>query len=94
MKQITTKQALEIMIGNKGTTEYMTKKGFDSLTDDRISRHIDIKREELCDDRLHEFKAYRNGDESVCYRIKKYIDTLGDYNIYMCTKMNTLQCYF
>lgn len=83
MKQITTKQALEITIGNKGTTEYMSKKGFDSLTDDMISRHIDIKREELCDDRLHEFKAYRNGYERLCYSINEYIDSLDDYNVYM-----------
>lgn len=83
MKQITTKQALEIMIGNKGTTEYMSKNGFDSLTDDRISRHIDIKREELCDYRLHEFKAYRNGYERICYSINEYIDSLDDYNVYM-----------
>lgn len=83
MKQITTKQALEIIIGNKGTTEYMTKDGFNKITDDMINRHIDIKREELCDDRLHEFKAYRNGYERLCYSINEYIDSLDDYNVYM-----------
>ena len=83
MKQITTKQALDIMIDNKGTTIYMTKDGFNKLNDDMINRHIDIKRSELHEDSLHEFKAYRNGYERICYSINEYIDSLDDYNIYM-----------
>lgn len=82
MQQITTKQALDIMFDKKGTTIYMSKEGFNSLTDDRISRQIDITREELCDYRLHEFKAYRNGYERICDTINEYIDSLDDYTIY------------
>lgn len=82
MKQITTKQALEIMIDNKGTTIYMSKDGFNKITDDRISRQIDIKRSELHEDSLHEFKSYRNGYERVCNSINEYIDSLDDYTIY------------
>ena len=83
MKQITTKQALDIIINNKGTTMYMTKNGFNKITNDMIDRHINNKRNELCDYMLYEFKAYKNGYERIHYYINEYIESLDDYNVYM-----------
>ena len=48
MKQITKKQALETMLGNKGVTAFINHKAFNALTSERLDRYIDSKRINLC----------------------------------------------
>lgn len=86
MKQITKKQALETMLGNKGVTAFINHKAFNALTTDRLNRYIESKRINLCKAMLYDFKQYRNGYKRVSIIDNddiSYMDSLKNYTAYL-----------
>ena len=85
MKQITKKQALETMLGNKGVTAFINHKAFNALISERLDRYIDSKRINLCKAMLYEFKQYRNGYKrvNIVNDDTSYMDSLKDYTAYL-----------
>ena len=85
MKQITKKQALETMLGNKGVTAFINHKAFNALTTERLNRYIESKRKNLFKPMLYEFKAYRNGYKriNIVNDDMSYMDSLKDYTAYL-----------
>lgn len=85
MKQITKKQALGTMLGNKGITAFINHKAFNALTIDRLNRYIDSKRKSLCKLMIYEFKPYRNGYKriNIVNDDTSYMNSMKDYTAYM-----------
>lgn len=85
MKQITKKQALQEMLGNKGVTAFINHKTFNALTTDRLNRYIESKRKNLFKPMLYEFKQYRNGYKrvNIVNDDTSYMDSMKDYTAYM-----------
>lgn len=85
MKKITKKQALEIMLENKGITAFINKKAFNSLTTERLDNYINSKRINLCKAMLYEFKQYRNGYKrvNIVNDDTSYFDSMKDYTAYL-----------
>lgn len=85
MKQITKKQALETMLGNKGVTAFINHKAFNSLTTERLDNYINSKRKNLFKPMLYEFKAYRNGYKrvNIVNDDTSYMDSMKDYTTYL-----------
>ena len=85
MEKITKKQALKIMLNNKGVTAFINHKAFNALTTDRLNRYIESKRKNLFKPMLYEFKSYRNGYKrvNIVNNDTSYMDSLKDYTSYL-----------
>ena len=85
MKQVTKKQALQEMLGNKGVTAFINHKAFNALTTERLNRYIDSKRKNLFKPMLYEFKPYRNGYKrlNIVNDDTSYFDSMKDYTAYL-----------
>ena len=85
MKQVTKKQALQEMLGNKGVTAFINHKAFNALTTERLNNYIESKRKNLFKPMLYEFKQYRNGYKriNIVNDDTSYMDSMKDYTAYM-----------